>query len=143
METLYDADLIAWAEEQVALLRSGQFSKIDLAHLIEEIEDVGASVKRELRHRMSLLLSHLLKWTFQPARRGASWHRTIREQRRAIERDIRKTPSLKTMLRDADWLAEAFSDAVVKTLAETNLEELPATIPWTMEQIMDHDFLPD
>jgi hypothetical protein len=74
----YDADIIAWANEQAHLLRSGRFDCLDIAHLAEEIEDVGKSEQRELAHRMAVLLSHLLKWHYQPARfeLGAHYSRT-------------------------------------------------------------------
>ncbi len=37
----YEHDVIAWANEQARLLRSGQFAALDIEHLAEEIEDVG------------------------------------------------------------------------------------------------------
>jgi len=46
--TGYDEDVVAWAQEQAALLRSGRISEIDLANIAEEIEDVGKSEKRDL-----------------------------------------------------------------------------------------------
>src|SRR5260363_345132 len=70
----------AWASEQAALLRAGKLTAIDVEHIAEEIEDVGRSEKRELANRMAVLLVHLLKWKFQPERRGSSWQRTIKEQ---------------------------------------------------------------
>ena len=82
----YDSDVIAWANEQARLLREGQFSKLDIEHIAEEIEDVGKSEQRELANRLVKLLSHLLKWQFQPSRKGSSWEITIRNQRRAIHR---------------------------------------------------------
>ena len=66
----YDADIIAWANEQARLLREGQFSKLDIEHIAEEIEDVGKSEKRELRNSMAVLLAHLLKWQYQPGYPG-------------------------------------------------------------------------
>lgn len=45
MDTLYSRDIIAWVNEQAAFLRSGQFDKLDLTNLAEEIEDVGKSEK--------------------------------------------------------------------------------------------------
>ena len=80
----YDGDIVAWANEQVRLLRAGAFSELDIEHIAEEIEDVGKIEQRELAHRMSVLLAHLLKWQHQSERRGNSWRRTIKEQRRAI-----------------------------------------------------------
>lgn len=40
---LYNDDLYAWTQQQAALLREGAWHGLDLAHLIEEIEDVGHS----------------------------------------------------------------------------------------------------
>ncbi|EQD45100.1 protein containing DUF29, partial [mine drainage metagenome] len=95
MGTTYDKDVVAWANEQAALLRAGKFSAIDIEHIAEEIEDVGKSEQRELASRMAVLLAHLLKWQFQPEHRSNSWMRTIKEQRRAIAAHIEETPSLK------------------------------------------------
>jgi Domain of unknown function DUF29 len=66
MQTAYEKDIIAWSKEQANLLRSGKFSAIDIEHIAEEIEDVGKSEQRELANRMAVLLSHLLKWQYQP-----------------------------------------------------------------------------
>ncbi|KAG0163435.1 hypothetical protein DFQ30_000171 [Apophysomyces sp. BC1015] len=41
MGTSYEKDVVAWSNEQAALLRAGQFSALDIEHLAEEIEDVG------------------------------------------------------------------------------------------------------
>lgn len=90
MGTRYEQDVVAWAREQAALLRAGKFSAIDVEHIAEEIEDVGKSEQRELSSRMSVLLAHLLKWQYQPGRRGSSWQRTIREQRRALSVALQK-----------------------------------------------------
>jgi hypothetical protein len=60
---------------------------------------------------MSVLLAHLLKWDIQPERRGASWECTIREQRRALQRRLNKTPSLRQCLEDAEWWEDVWLDA--------------------------------
>jgi len=109
----------------------------------EEIEDVGKSEKRELASRMALLLSHLLKWQFQSGRRGASWQRTIKEQRKAITLEIKSTPSLKVSLNDSDWLAKIWADAVAKAVDETGLDVFPEVCTWTTEQILDQEFFPE
>lgn len=142
--TTYERDVVAWALEQAKLLRSGQFADLDIQHIAEEIEDVGKSEQRELANRMAVLLSHLLKWEFQPERRGASWEATIHTQRRSIERRIRKTPSLKASLSDADWWADAWDDAVEAASKETGMAytEFPEVCPWSPEMVMDHGYLP-
>ncbi len=104
MGTLYEDDVIAWSEQQAALLRAGRWELLDRDSIAEEIEDVGSREKKELRSRMVVLLTHLLKWKFQAKRRGASWVRTIRTQRVAIEDALEDYPSLHTLLRDPLWL---------------------------------------
>lgn len=49
-----DHDVIAWANEQARLLRSGQLDRLDIEHLAQEIEDVGQSEQRELASRMAV-----------------------------------------------------------------------------------------
>ena len=80
MSTSYEADVVAWANEQASLLRAGRFELLDRDHIAEEIEDVGKSEQRELASRMSVLLAHLLQWRYRPERRGASWEKTLLAQ---------------------------------------------------------------
>ncbi len=63
---LYERDFLAWTEQQAALLRAGELSAIDLEHLAEEVESMGASERREMCNRLACLLQHLLKWHHQP-----------------------------------------------------------------------------
>ena len=143
MGTSYDEDVIAWANEQAALLRAGKLSAIDIEHIAEEIEDVGKSEQRELANRMAVLLAHLLKWQYQPERRGSSWQATIREQRRAIGVVLRKTPSLRNSLIDPEWITGVWADAKSKAIEETGLDVFPEDYPWSMEQALDPTFFPD
>jgi hypothetical protein len=139
---LYDRDIIAWANEQARLLRAGHLEQLDLEHLAEEIEDVGKSEQRELASRMAVLLAHLIKWQFQPERRGSSWQRTIREQRNSIARRLRRTPSLAGSLTDPDWWADAWGDAVAIATAETRLDTFPDACPWDLTEIQNPNWLP-
>jgi hypothetical protein len=142
--TTYEDDVVAWAEEQARLLRAGRFDAVDIAHVAEEIEDVGKSEQRELANRMAVLLNHLLKWVIQPERRGSSWEATIRDQRNRIERRLSRTPSLKRSLTDPDWWADAWGDARLETSRETGtgFDQLPDACPWSAEQVRDPDFWP-
>jgi hypothetical protein len=142
MSTSYESDVIAWANEQAALLRSGNLAALDIEHIAEEIEDVGKSERRELASRMVVLLAHLMQWQFQPDRRGTSWQRTIKEQRRAVAAHIKETPSLRASLNDANWLEGVWADAVTRAIDETGLTLFPDDCPWTAEQILSNDFYP-
>lgn len=143
MSTSYETDIIAWANEQAALLRAGRLAEIDVAHIADEIEDEGKSERWELASRMAVLSAHLLKWQFQPDRRGPSWQRMIKEQRRAIASYLRETPSLKTALADENWKEGLWADATAKAIDETGLDAFPENCPWTVEEILSPGFYPD
>lgn len=138
----YEQDFYAWAMRNAQLLREGRFSEIDVDNIAEELETIGRSEKRELVNRLAVLLAHLLKWQFQPARRSKSWRLTIKEQRRKITKHLGENPSLKATLQEA--VAEAHEDAILWVAKETLLDEtdLPATCPYTLDEIFQHDFLP-
>ncbi|MBS4068164.1 MAG: DUF29 domain-containing protein [Sulfurimonas sp.] len=143
MRANYDGDVVAWANEQAALLRAGRYSELDIEHIADEVEDVGKSEQRELVSRMAILLCHLLKWQFQPERQGKSWLNTIKTQRRLIKKRLQKMPSLNPMLNDPDWLEEMWLDGVELALKETGLEEFPESCIWTIDQVMDDTYLPE
>ena len=55
-DALYEQDYYAWTEQQAALLQAGQFTEIDLAHLIEEVEDMGRSQRRAVQSALVVVL---------------------------------------------------------------------------------------
>lgn len=137
----YDQDFYAWANAQAGLLRAGRLSELDSEHLAEEIESVGASERREVRHRLAHLVQHLLKWQFQPERRSRSWSATILIQRTELQAILDDSPSLKGILPEV--LPAAFVLGREWALAETGLLRLREDCPWPIEHILDRDFLPD
>lgn len=141
--TSYEADYARWCAEQGALLREGRLDALDRDNLAEEIESLGRSDRREIENRLKTLLAHLLKWRFQPSGRGGSWRGTIRDQRVQIAKVIKESPSLRS--HPAKALAEEYANAVPEAVDETGLAEdaFPATCPFTIEQILDPDFLPN
>ena len=143
VSNLYESDFFAWANEQAGLLRSGRLGVADIEHIAEEIESMGRTEKRELVSRLAVLLLHLLKWQYQPARRGSSWRRTILEQRIRLASHLADNLSLRT--RSAESVAEAYRLAVIGAVDETGHEEqtFPTICPWVFERIMDAEFWPD
>lgn len=61
VSALYDTDLYAWACTNAELLRQGRYKELDVAHLIEEIEEIGKSEFRAMKSHLQNLLMHLLK----------------------------------------------------------------------------------
>jgi hypothetical protein len=142
MGNLYDIDVIAWAEQQAELLRSGRFSELDVSNLVEEIEDVGKREKRELRSRLAVLIAHLLKWQLQPDRRGRSWSATIANQRKQIADLLLETPSLRRLLDNEAFLERTWTEAQGIAIEQTGLPNVPGTPIWSVSDILDSSFLP-
>ncbi len=144
MKTDYTTDVVAWANEQARLIRAGRFELLDREHIAEEIEDVGKSEQRELASRMAVLLAHLLKWKYQPERRGASWEKTICAQRKEISYGLDETPSLVPKLQETRWLDMVWARAIAQAVVETNLDCFPEICPWIMEtEILNESWLPN
>ena len=143
MDNLYDTDVVTWAEQQAAFLRRGEWASLDVANLVEEIEDVAESEQRELQRRMSGLLSSLLKWQRQPGLRCQSRSVIIALQRSSIGRELRTTPSLQRLLAEQEWLELAWCDALIQVIGETGMCDLPGDPIWTITDILDPAFLPD
>jgi hypothetical protein len=139
----YEDDFFEWTVEQARLLRGGELSEIDAANIAEEIESMGLSDRRELRNRLIVLLSHLLKWAYQPDARSSSWLGTIREQRFQIEFILEDSPSLRRVV--AQISPRDYDRARRKAVDETELPEstFPTECPFTADQILSDDFLPE
>ena len=139
----HDEDFYGWAIHTAQLLRNKRMDEVDFDSVIEEMDDMVSSAEGELRNRLSLLLSHLLKWQFQQTLRSHSWIYTIREQRKQVKIHLRKSPSLKSKLKAV--LVDAYDVAISKAAKETSLEEsaFPKECHYTFEQIIDENFYPE
>ena len=139
----YDQDFYGWTQEQAALLRTGRLNDLDVANLIEEIEAMGRSEKRELESRLTVLLVHLLKWTYQSNRRCRSWQLTIKTQRIDFLKVLRDNPGLKPGLDQC--MADAYQLATIKASQETGLDEaiFSPVCPWELSDAIKQDFYPD
>jgi len=150
LNTLYNQDYTAWAKCMADLLKAGQFSQLDIAHLLEELEGMGASEQRELENRLRVLLAHLLKWQYQYRQLserwqefdGRSWQNTLINQRDAIQVLLEKHPGIQRFLADA--IVEAYKYAKRLAAKETKLpiETFPEFCPYSQAQILSDDFYP-
>ncbi|MEM8778743.1 MAG: DUF29 domain-containing protein [Cyanobacteria bacterium P01_G01_bin.49] len=141
--TLHDTDFNLWIEQTVKQLKLGNFHEIDLENLIEEIESMGKSDKREVKTRLAVLLMHLLKWKYQSSKRSNSWLDTIREQRLQVSLLLKDSPSLKPLLEQEfeQWYQYGRKEAAKET--KLSLNTFPEFCPFTIEQVLDSDFLPE
>ena len=75
-------------------------------------------------------------------KQSKSWRATIREQRRRIQRLLKRSPSLGPYLPQA--LEEAYQDGLDLAIRETSLDEedFPSECPYSLEQVLSSVFLP-
>ena len=140
----YETDFYQWTQQQAALLRQGEFNRVDLdlENIAEEIESMGKSNRWALESYLQNVLMHLLKWQYQPQRRGTSWRLSIRNGRQHIQRLLRESPSLTPQL--PAILEEEYPPARENAADETGLPltVFPDQCPLSLEQITG-DYWPE
>jgi len=131
-ESLYQRDETAWADQTAALVAERRWDEIDADNLSEFLRDMARRDRREVHSRLASLLTHLLKWEFQPDRRSNSWQATIALQRKELGLLLESG----TLRNHADEIFdEAYRWAVNQAAVETGLAEstFPAKSPWAIE----------
>jgi hypothetical protein len=143
VRTSYDEDFAQWTEETASALREGRFEGLDWRHIAEEIESLGATERRALANRLKVLVQHLLKWQRQPGRRSNSWRAATLDQRVQIAAMLEEMPSLQRLIEP--YVAKRYRVARLAASGETGLPEsaFPPECPYTVEQMLDQDFLPE
>jgi len=140
-DNLYEQDFYLWTQATAQKLKEGQFDRIDIPNLVEEIESMGRSEQRELKSRLIVLLMHLLKWEYQSDKRSQSWRSTITEQRICIEGLLEDSPSLQPFILEV--FDDCYEKARLKAAEETGikLKFFPIESPFTIEEVLKSSFL--
>jgi hypothetical protein len=144
-KTLYEQDFYLWIQTTVKLLQEGKLEQLDIENLIEEIDSMGRSEKKELKTRLTVLIEHLLKlqfWTLEKDYNARGWRNTVVEQRRQIAYTLADSPSLKSVLDQV--FIDCYTDARNDTLRKYQLpsELFPEASPFSLAQVLDADFIP-
>jgi hypothetical protein len=138
--TLYEKDILLWVEDTVSKLKKHDFENLDIKNLIEEVEALGISQKKELISRLMILLEHLLKRLYvdSPYDYNA-WERTIRNQRAEIDLLISQVPSLQSRWEIS--FNDAWQRALLKVKKEYQKVSFPEECPFeqTIETILNED----
>jgi Domain of unknown function DUF29 len=92
---------------------------------------------------LEVILLHLLKWAYQPERRGRSWQKSLLQARHRLAKLLRENPSLAEQV---PWfLSEGYPHARRLAAVETilSLATFPEACPWLIEQVLDEEFFPE
>ncbi|MBK8535839.1 MAG: DUF29 domain-containing protein [Candidatus Competibacteraceae bacterium] len=143
LATLHDRDFYAWTLQQADLLKQRRLAEVDIESIVEELECMGASERRELINRLAVLMAHLLKWQFQPELRGNSWRNTIDVQRFDVKELLEDNPSLAAGLNER--MEKAYRKSVMLAVRETGLSKMafPVACPFSTEQLLSEEFWPE
>jgi len=153
-KTLYETDVVAWAEQQSQALRDAARSSsnlpLDWENLAEEIEDLAKIYRSSLKSQLRRAIQHLLKLEHSPAAEPRpGWRRTVRMARAEISDLLQESPSLRRQVNDL--IAGVMPSAI--DLAVADLEEHDEMNPlmsrvvrrrsYTPEQVLGNWFPPD
>ena len=99
--------------------------------------------KHAVTSNLVVVLKHLLRHQFQPRRRSRSWLSSIAEHRRRLREELSDSPSLRPYAEEQ--FEECYRDAREQAAIETGLAKdvLPSASPYSLEQTLDPEFLPE
>jgi hypothetical protein len=144
-KALYEQDFYLWIQTTVKLLKERNLEQLDIDNLLEEIDSMGRSEKKELKTRLIVLIEHLLKlqfWILEKDDNARGWRTTVVEQRRQILYILADSPSLKSILNHI--FIDCYTDARKDTIRKYQLssEIFPEQAPFSLEQVLNEDFIP-
>jgi hypothetical protein len=141
-ETLYDADILLWSEQQAELLRrvaAGEHinDQVDWPNIIEEVESVGLEQLHAVESLLVQALVHILKAKAWPqSREVPHWRAEARGFRGdAVSRFV---PSMRQRLAVATLYRRALA-RLPETIDGQDPLAVPATCPVTLEELLSED----
>lgn len=141
LSELYEKDETAWLDAMAELVQFGQTDAFDLPNLHDYLTSMANRDRKEVFHRLVQLMMHLLKWQYQPEKRGGSWLASIRFQRNELNWDC----SAGTLRNYAKSILDlAYEKARIEAAVETGLpmEAFPEQHGLTLDELLAGTDLP-
>ena len=136
-QSLYEADILVWSEQQAELLRRRAANQLDWENLAEEIGDVGRSELHAVMSHVVQALLHDLKVEAWPLSRDMDhWRAEARGHRADARR--RYTPSMARRIDVAALYREA-RQRLPATMDGTEPLPVPETCPVTLAELLSED----
>ena len=143
--SLFETDIVAWADRQVAELRhmaeAGITNTVDWANVIEEIESVGGSEWSGVGSQLIHALSHIIKGLCDPnPLSGEAWRGEVTialgeardDYRRSMRPHLDMDEIWRTAFRRAATNLEIYGVAVPP--------RIPSASPFTLDDLLDPSF---
>ena len=141
LQRLYEIDDHLWLEETIKLLKANRLNELDVENLIEELESLGRKDKNKAESLLEQIMRHLLLlqyWLEESEYNAAHWEAEIDSFRTQLRRHL--TTNLFQHLEEE--FNHIYQDALRYVTKKTRLKSLPQTCPYTLEQLLDVNWLP-
>ncbi|MCC5615037.1 DUF29 domain-containing protein [Nostoc sp. CHAB 5836] len=144
LKELYEIDDHLWLEETIKLLKANNLEQLDLENLIEELENLGRRDKAKVASLLEQIIRHLLLlqyWTEESQYNSGHCKAEIRGFRYQLKRNF--TTNLSQFLENE--LASIYDGALGYVIDKTEgkLDNLPQFCPYTLEQLLNINYLPE
>jgi hypothetical protein len=142
---LYEQDYYLWLETTLKQLQERKLDELDWKHLIEEIDALGNEQRRRTESYLKQLLIHLLLYQYWEQERSYcanGWENEIDNFRDELEFLLRSKTLNHYFLQK---IQVVYTKARQQVIKKTGLspESFPTQCPFTSDQILDPDYLPD
>lgn len=144
LKKLYEIDEHLWLEETIKLLKSNHLDELDLENLIEELENLGRRDKARVASLLEQVIRHFLLlqyWQEELQYNSGHWKAEVRSFRNQLKRNL--TTNLYQYLEND--LPSIYQDALGYVIDKTEgkLDNLPQDCAYTLEQLLDINYLPE
>ncbi|TXM71732.1 DUF29 domain-containing protein [Methylobacterium sp. WL69] len=147
--SLYDDDIVIWAERQAAAVRDlarrpDLSNMLDWENVAEEIESVGRSQISAVEQKLLLVLIHVLKYMSAPrAQSTRSWRSEVVAFHAAARKAY--TPAMRQRI-DWAWMWDAArtqADISLRIYDDRLVSGLPEHMPFTPDELVAPTFTMD
>ena len=97
-KTEYDKDFYQWTNTQAKLLKKGEFDKLDMVNLVDEVESLGAQIFSEFRQHLESILLYMLLQKYMPERISDLTRYNISTSKFMLESLLENSPSIRRRL---------------------------------------------
>ncbi|GJE16321.1 DUF29 domain-containing protein [Methylobacterium marchantiae] len=144
--SLYDDDIVTWAEEQAAAVRalasrSDLSNVLDWENIAEEIESLGRSQIQGVESALLLVLIHVLKYLSAPSAQSTrSWRVEVVAFHATACRNYKRSMRQRIDWQDLWTTAKANADVSLKMFGDRLVGGLPETMPFEPEELVSKTF---
>ncbi|MEY3331827.1 MAG: hypothetical protein RLZZ176_127 [Cyanobacteriota bacterium] len=143
LQRLYEIDDYEWLLTNIELLKQKHFDDLDLQNLIEELEDLGNEKKNAVESLFQQIIRHLLLyqyWQLEVSRNSRHWQAEIYGFRDQLNTKL--TTNLRKHL--TEERPKIYQRALGYVQRKTNFQiDFPEECPYTFEEILNIDYLPN